>query len=130
MRGALVETRLGGERPVVVPNRTLPSRSDETSSPEGRWTSPDPGEAAARSGSDSSPDRDDDGSVVAVLAQRSDGTCVVYCEGRRGEWPSKGAAIEAITSWSPTLAWRESTPGVWVGRAAVAPTPGIPSEVR
>jgi len=55
--------------------------------------------------------------VQAVLVERADGTCVLYGRGQSGTWPSLRDARAAFEEMSPHLAWRETTPGVWVARA-------------
>ena len=97
MKGLLVEYRTAGDSPVAPLTRVSP-KGPVLETPQ--VESPPASE------------------VLAVVALRSDGTCVVYSQGRRGDWPSVGDAFNALGKVSPELTWRESTPGVWVARVA------------
>jgi len=55
--------------------------------------------------------------VIAVVVERSDGTCSVFCRGSGGSWPSVDEAKNVVEKVSPWVVWRETTPGVWTGRS-------------
>jgi hypothetical protein len=98
MKGVLVEGRPAGSDPLAA---------DEP--PSSRGLSSPPPRAAA--------EPPPPGEVLAVIVERTDGTCAFYGQGRRGEWPSMSAALDALARVTPTSEWRQSTPGVWVARA-------------
>lgn len=50
--------------------------------------------------------------VEAVVVEHADGSCSCFRQGTSSHWPSLSAVIEQSTS----LEWRQSTPGIWVGR--------------
>ena len=61
--------------------------------------------------------------VIAVIVERSDQTCSLYCRGTDGNWPSIADAKSAVESLSAQVVWRESTSGVWVARFDVNDPP-------
>jgi len=61
--------------------------------------------------------------VQGVLVERDDGTCVSFGLDLNGEWPTIDHAWHAVKNVSAQLAWRETTPGVWVARAKVDDSP-------
>ena len=67
--------------------------------------------------------------VLGVIVERPDGTCALYTQGGRGDWPSIRAAHDALEQVAPTLEWRQSTPGVWVARASDR-EPELPARTR
>ena len=85
----------------------------------------DPASSTRASRSPVTPDAavGDPGSVRAVLVERVDATCVLYCGGPVGEWPSLDHAWDAVAKIDPHLEWRASTPGVWVGVPRSVPCP-------
>ena len=65
------------------------------------------------------------GRVLAVVVQRTDHTCGLFCRGWGGDWPALGDAQGALEQMVGSVVWREATPGVWVARSNVdrAPVP-------
>jgi hypothetical protein len=69
--------------------------------------------------------------VVAVIVERDDGTCALRLLGESTNWPSVAAAKHAVAGSSDQVAWRETTPGVWVARAdGCAPPAGDRTPAR
>ena len=61
--------------------------------------------------------------VIAVIVERDDGTCTVFCRGTDRSWPSMEQARESVEDISSGAVWRQTTPGVWVARRGVADPP-------
>jgi hypothetical protein len=61
--------------------------------------------------------------VIAVIVERGDRTCSLYCRGTDGGWPSVAEAKAAVEELSAQVVWRESTSGVWVARFDVDDAP-------
>lgn len=78
-----------------------------------RDTSPTQGRDVTRSRRSSS-DLPGPSRVEAVVVEHADGTCSGFRHGTSSHWPSLSAAFEM----SASLEWRQSTPGIWVGRPA------------
>ena len=108
-------------RSVVVEGRLAagPLGADELSPPTG--LSPKPSREPA--------ELVPPGGVLGVIVERPDGTCTLYTQGGRGDWPSMRAAYDALEQVAPVLEWRQSTPGVWVARAGDR-EPELPTRTR
>ena len=65
--------------------------------------------------------------VIAVVVEREDGSCSLFCRGFGGSWPSIDEAKGAVEKASGQIAWRETTSGVWVARVNVS---GVPASDR
>jgi len=61
--------------------------------------------------------------VIAVVVERGDRTCALYCRGSDSTWPSMVEAKNAVEKISAPVVWRETTGGVWVARAGVTEPP-------
>jgi len=65
--------------------------------------------------------------VIAVVVEREDGSCSLFCRGFGGSWLSIDEAKSAVEKASGQVAWRETTSGVWVARVNVN---GVPASDR
>ncbi len=70
---------------------------------------------------------DDQKGVIAVVVERENGSCSLFCRGFGGSWPSIDEAKSAVEKASGQVAWRETTSGVWVARVKVN---GVPASDR
>jgi hypothetical protein len=61
--------------------------------------------------------------VIAVIVERDDQTCSLYCRGTDASWPSVAEAKAAVEELSAQVVWRESSSGVWVARFDVNDAP-------
>jgi len=69
------------------------------------------------------PNADRTVAVIAVVVERDDGTSMLYCRGSAGEFPSAEEARRVVERVSSDVVWRETTPGVWVGRCGESEGP-------
>ena len=63
--------------------------------------------------------------VVAVVVERGDRTCTLFCRGSGGTWPSIDEAKDEVKKISTQIVWPETTRGVWVARADVNEPPTL-----
>jgi hypothetical protein len=61
--------------------------------------------------------------VIAVVVERDDRTCSLFCRGSGGSWHSIEEAKDAVGRISSEVTWRETTPGVWIARTGTNKPP-------